>query len=100
MAQVRKLTSKQIDPSQTGDLRRKFEKELADRFKELTRRLKELIQTEDAFGLGSSSVQNQEPPSKGYVYAPIADPDFLVAIQELQKKISYEDIQTLEDEPH
>lgn len=43
-----------IDPSRTGTLRRKFEREFMRRFDKLKARINELIVTEDAFGLNQT----------------------------------------------
>jgi len=101
-----RVDPKKIDPSQTGNIRRKFEREFTRRFRVLKQRIKKLIALDDTFGLSPKSpgtvpqllVRNKREFVS--VQANVSDPEVLGAVERIQRGIDPNDLLKLEENVH
>lgn len=92
------------DPTRTAGLRRAFIADIRRRLARISRKLIELVEREDAFGLSRKRMNifatNADKIKYACVLAPIEDPHIKRAVAQLQAKLNPNDVVELETKPH
>jgi len=101
----KKTPDKRTDPTQTGAIRKRFESEFVQRFKELKRRIRKLIVEDDSFGLKENRPQSilgiaLNARDKGCVLATVDQKNVVDTVHQLQSEIRPQDLLKLEDHIH